>query len=228
MKIENVKPLRNYLGYFIHNSGYVFFCKDGKDHIIEGVRDDVSSFIYVTIRGKKLNLFYLMIEYFMPTIGQNQEYKYSIQYGNRIPISSIFIKDFVSSISINHQQVIADYNCRQRSESANLRGRGKITPIHIAECLILHNFSCVYCGEYLNNKTWHLDHFIPLSKHGVNRFDNLVPSCAICNLMKSNSQPFDFYKKCLKISKNFSFKNQNECEVIKSKLSNQSPELLTK
>lgn len=192
----------------------MFACKNGKDYVIEGERDEKSNFIYVTIRGKKLNLFYLMVEYFMPVIGQNQQYRYSVQYGNRIPTSSIFISDFSSEVSDLHVEVIKNYNCRQRSESANLRGYGKITPVHIAETLINNNYSCVYCGEYLNAKSWHLDHFIPLSKHGLNRFDNIVCSCATCNTMKSNINPYDFYKKCISISKNFVFKNIENPELL--------------
>jgi 5-methylcytosine-specific restriction endonuclease McrA len=40
---------------------------------------------------------------------------------------------------------------------------------------------CVYCGGPYE----HLDHVVPLSRGGAHSLDNLVPSCAHCNLTKS-------------------------------------------
>jgi len=55
------------------------------------------------------------------------------------------------------------------------------------------NGKCWYCGCQLQ-KGWHVDHFKPLGrnpdgtcnhpKHDT--FDNLVPSCASCNIMKAD------------------------------------------
>ncbi len=51
---------------------------------------------------------------------------------------------------------------------------------------------CWYCGCDLKGLKWHIDHFIPQHRYfieggdsDVNGIDNLVPSCAPCNLFKS-------------------------------------------
>lgn len=52
---------------------------------------------------------------------------------------------------------------------------------------------CWYCGEELN-KGWHVDHFLPLKRNPDktvknpenDNFDNLVPACPSCNIMKSD------------------------------------------
>jgi len=52
---------------------------------------------------------------------------------------------------------------------------------------------CWYCGEGLK-RGWHTDHFLPLKRNpdGTmqnpenDSFENLVPSCASCNIMKSD------------------------------------------
>jgi len=53
---------------------------------------------------------------------------------------------------------------------------------------------CWYCGFELPEKGWHVDHFKPLGGGGkfetiikdrLNDIENLVPSCAGCNLFKS-------------------------------------------
>lgn len=55
------------------------------------------------------------------------------------------------------------------------------------------NGHCWYCGDKLQ-KGWHTDHFLPIGRNPdktVNNpendnFDNLVPACASCNIMKSD------------------------------------------
>ena len=58
---------------------------------------------------------------------------------------------------------------------------------------------CWYCGEDLQSG-WHTDHFLPLKRNPDrtmqnpenDSFDNLVPSCASCNIMKSDMDIEDF------------------------------------
>ena len=44
---------------------------------------------------------------------------------------------------------------------------------------------CYYCGGPFE----HWDHYQPLSKGGLHEIDNLLPSCAKCNLKKHNKIP---------------------------------------
>lgn len=58
-------------------------------------------------------------------------------------------------------------------------------------------FCCAYCtlpigsaiskrGEHFRITTYHIDHFLPRSYRQVEVDRNLVPSCDLCNLMKSD------------------------------------------
>lgn len=207
MNPKLIKPLKNHLGYFIHVSGFVFKTYQGKDIILEATHDIKSNSVFIEINGVRMNLLYLMVENFMPKIGQHQQFKYTVQNKSRIPLNSIKVTDFTSTVNDLHIEVIHKFNCKQRADNANLRASAKITPVHIAEVLILHDFKCVYCSEELNQMSWHLDHIIPLSKSGANKFENIAPSCAVCNIMKSNTHPTSFYNKCLKIAANYKFKD---------------------
>ena len=50
------------------------------------------------------------------------------------------------------------------------------------------NFKCIYCGlsSIEDSIKLHVDHIKPISKDGTSNIDNLVTSCARCNLSKSN------------------------------------------
>lgn len=48
------------------------------------------------------------------------------------------------------------------------------------------NYICQYCGERLHDKNCSIDHVIPVSKGGKNRWDNLTTSCRLCNSYKSD------------------------------------------
>ncbi len=70
----------------------------------------------------------------------------------------------------------------------------KITPELLAEHWAERNIDqdrCFYCEEGTYE---HLDHYIPLSKGGGHTKENLVPSCASCNLKKHDKMPEDFIK----------------------------------
>lgn len=49
-------------------------------------------------------------------------------------------------------------------------------------------FRCVYCGKSSieNDSELHVDHIYPVSKGGADTADNLITSCAQCNVAKSN------------------------------------------
>ncbi|EIF51392.1 HNH endonuclease [Sulfurovum sp. AR] len=48
---------------------------------------------------------------------------------------------------------------------------------------------CFYCGESFDNKTIHIDHFIPWSYIYEDEIWNLVQACSNCNLIKSDALP---------------------------------------
>jgi 5-methylcytosine-specific restriction endonuclease McrA len=56
----------------------------------------------------------------------------------------------------------------------------------------MFNNKCAYCmkEEYLSE-----DHFIPISKGGEHRIENIVPSCLSCNKRKNAQHPKSWYEK---------------------------------
>ena len=59
--------------------------------------------------------------------------------------------------------------------------------IHIKERL---NNRCAYCASYLTLELEHIEHIVPLSAGGTHTPDNIVCSCARCNLSK-NARPME-------------------------------------
>ncbi len=61
-------------------------------------------------------------------------------------------------------------------------------------------FSCRYCGRSPINDssvTLHLDHIEPKSKGGTDRGDNLVTSCAECNIGKMDVVLSEYHRKLI-------------------------------
>lgn len=48
-------------------------------------------------------------------------------------------------------------------------------------------FRCQYCGR--SDATLTIDHVIPRSRGGTNRWDNLITACKSCNTLKGNRTP---------------------------------------
>ena len=55
------------------------------------------------------------------------------------------------------------------------------------------NGHCWYCGTELKANNWHVDHFEPINRVGGeirnperDTFENKVPACPPCNIMKAN------------------------------------------
>lgn len=62
------------------------------------------------------------------------------------------------------------------------------------------NYECVYCGDN-DRKKLTLDHVIPKSKGGTDRWDNLVTACKKCNLEKADLTIEEFGRKMPKLFK---------------------------
>jgi len=78
----------------------------------------------------------------------------------------------------------------KRRERIYTTANNTITPEELSELKAKQNNCCHYCGTTLNDSSprqVHLDHIIPLSKGGTHTIDNVVWSCAYCNLTKSNN-----------------------------------------
>ncbi len=54
------------------------------------------------------------------------------------------------------------------------------------------NGKCLYCGISVTLNEMHADHYIPLAKGGSNLRENIVCSCASCNLSKGAKLPSEW------------------------------------
>lgn len=51
------------------------------------------------------------------------------------------------------------------------------------------NFTCQYCGKKGEDAELQVDHIIPVSKGGLDEFENLITSCRACNIGKFDKEP---------------------------------------
>lgn len=51
---------------------------------------------------------------------------------------------------------------------------------------------CLYCEDELTYDSWHMDHFVPISRGGKHSMANCVVSCQPCNNRKANKMPEEF------------------------------------
>lgn len=203
------KPIKKTNNYFISSAGYVFKIENGKEIVCKPTRTPISGEVQVFINNKAYNLLYLMIEYFKGDIFQNQSFRFKVDKDLRIPEGSIIIRTALgkNGLSPKEESDMMLYKCHIKASSANGRHHQKVSPIDIYKSLLLHDFKCVYCGRPIHPNNWHLDHFNSLHKGGQNIFENIVPSCPVCNTMKGSLEGHQFYKRCKTIVENYLFKN---------------------
>lgn len=107
-----------------------------------------------------------------------------------------------------------DWKCGRKAASANSRFSNstleKVSACDVYRVLEIMQFKCFYCGDNLDKNTWHLDHYIPVSKGGDNTFKNLACSCSRCNIMKHDLDGNQFFKMIKKLSSTKIFKNKGD------------------
>jgi len=198
----NCKRLKFCESWFLSIDGYVFKVRNGKETRIHIFKSNKAGNPYVIFNNIKYRIIDLMIEYWVGPVKLTDRVSYKILHDFSIPLSSIIVKPFLSKfdgISLDDENKLHQYGCETRAWSANSRSDQLITAVEVYIALKTHDFKCVYCNRILNPLRWHLDHFYPLSKTGTNRFENLVPACSRCNLMKSNIDPYQFIAHCKRI-----------------------------
>lgn len=201
--------LKGYHNVFVSAAGYVFKFINNEMHIFETRKNSIGDYVF-NIGDKEYNLLYVMMETFKIRFTASDSIKFKATKKGYIPASSIIVKKFlrIDGLDDNETNHYYAYMCEQKANAANARGKGKITPVQVYYTLKLHDFKCKYCDKTLHPRKWHLDHHIPLSASGKNRFENIVPSCRRCNLMKGAFMPQEFIAHCKRVTLfNEAFKN---------------------
>jgi len=77
----------------------------------------------------------------------------------------------------------------KRRKQLTIEANGSVTKVSLNALLMDQDSKCFYCNCLLDfniKRSVHLDHYIPLSKGGTHSIDNVVWSCASCNLTKGS------------------------------------------
>lgn len=82
--------------------------------------------------------------------------------------------------------ITRNYSCRRRVKV----GVGVSTQA-LREWTAAQKKVCHWCGCKCPN-SFHIDHYVPLSKGGAHELQNLVIACGPCNLRKNAKDPLDF------------------------------------
>ncbi len=90
-------------------------------------------------------------------------------------------------------KLVSERNRRSRGKRKKATGEYTIKDVH--NMLWNQNGNCYWCFEKLERGKRHVDHVIPLAKHGSNCVDNIVLSCIACNCQKSSLLLPDWFAK---------------------------------
>lgn len=82
--------------------------------------------------------------------------------------------------------IIRAYDARRRAQTA-----GGVSTRDLAAWTKAAKKVCYWCGRRCA-KSYHVDHYKPLSRGGAHELENLVIACAPCNLKKNAKDPLDF------------------------------------
>lgn len=91
----------------------------------------------------------------------------------------------------NNPEKVREISNRKRLRLLMVGGR--FTAEDIKNLYHQQNGQCFYCGIVVG-KSYHIDHYIPLSRGGSNFPTNLRIACPFCNLSKGNKMPEDFQR----------------------------------
>jgi hypothetical protein len=204
-KFIKVKGTKN---YFVCEMGFVFKTMNRKEFIIPGVIDWGSYTVIVKIDNREINLAYLIASHLLPQIDLDSKFDYTINKDGYIPANSFKTETVLNNLTELDYKAMRLLGCFEKASNANLRNCIKVSAAEIYSVLQRFNFKCIYCGDIIQDSTWHLDHFYALARGGTNNAKNLVSSCSVCNIMKGALDGNAFHRRCKVISENFLLKEQ--------------------
>lgn len=85
---------------------------------------------------------------------------------------------------------------QQKNRAKRLAAPGEFSGADLKALFVKQQGCCYYCGSKIKKQkdkvTWHVDHYIPLSRGGTNDTSNLVIACQPCNSRKWNKMPWEW------------------------------------
>lgn len=82
---------------------------------------------------------------------------------------------------------------------------GTLVKEDVEKIFVKQKNRCYYCWNLLIGKDFQIDHYIPISKGGLNLVENIKISCKFCNMAKLNHDPTEFTQWLTSVVKNLSF-----------------------
>jgi len=102
-------------------------------------------------------------------------------------------KEYFKNKNKKYRKDNKDYILLKNNKRKKLINAENISQIEIINLLDSNNNQCFYCKIFVKRGiNLHLDHKVPLSRGGNHCIDNLVPSCASCNLRKGTKTSEEF------------------------------------
>ena len=99
-----------------------------------------------------------------------------------------WMKKFAHKKLENGREYYKKYPEKKKIQRANRIGIDKITPEQIVSLGIIQKWKCFYCDVDCK-ESYHIDHYMPFCLGGLNKIENIVISCAKCNLKKHTKHP---------------------------------------
>ncbi len=111
---------------------------------------------------------------------------------------AFIVRKSVNKNKVHHQEILAQYrkterfkiNHRKHGATRRALERGAfIEIVDYMEIYIKANGFCEYCNKIIDFSEVEFDHYIPISKGGLHKKDNMKCSCLPCNRSKGNKMP---------------------------------------
>lgn len=132
----------------------------------------------------------------LAAMDKNNRKKYELEYRKKNPEKRRKIlskwyeknKERYAAVQSKYRRTDA-FKANHRKHSANRRAREKESFVEVVDFFKLYTGFCFYCGEEISFSQAEFDHYIPISKGGKHKKDNIVCSCMRCNRKKGASIP---------------------------------------
>jgi len=115
-------------------------------------------------------------------IGIKDIFKYTKKFGG--PKMEIAIANILKKVPSEIIKIVLGDN--YKIKLPNEHGRSKISNSLRMRVLQRDKYRCQICGKTSKNTELQIDHIIPISKGGSNKFDNLRVLCMKCNTGRNN------------------------------------------
>lgn len=139
-----------------------------------------------------------MIEVFNNLTAEMREMGYTHSQEGGMPFPQLELINVLGCVPVDDASIVDEYYLDPPIKQSDATRRRPIP--NRAKFITENGCVCFYCGNPgdqasgPDSRAWHVDHAYPLSLGGDHGPDNLVLSCATCNLEKKARTAADYFK----------------------------------